>query len=483
MCLNVKFQCWGHPTHWHARDWCLFLQQPVWILFFVYMNAKQANSVLFWFELSQTAAVWWLQTHIHLHVRTTAVCPCFPLCCLHGTPGHTVQPSRIYFYTFRRWLARESQALVTGAMWVEMDGGREEEGQEMRGSWSLGTSLHAPPLTHLSLRCRGGWGRRGGMGSGRVWWGRRVSWWTYDSQRRAVRVCAWMCVVVVWWWGCTPSGRWTHMWELELYNIITSCVAPENHKPVSCRVKWLDGLINGPQQPQVQGFTPNLLFFPQRALQLYCCSSQCASTSSTVWTYCLNIRPAYCSMLDGTLNPCASERDKASIRDRRDLIPERPRQKQARTPDPNQNLSEFRSSHLSSFKSSFLHNQHWFKSPPDSYKTCSTCCSTHRPQPVGSQPPTRSRSAIHSGLDSYTASFPASMVAASLEEPPVMWTSMTHREPLLRSSTITTTATSTSTTGGLADNPQHAHYHIYALQQSSNQVHTHSSITYAHMII
>lgn len=60
------------------------------------------------------------------------------------------------------------------------------------------------------------------------WWGRRVSRWTYDSQRRAVWVCA--CVFL----GVYSSGRWTHMWELELYNIITSCVAPE---PEACQLQ------------------------------------------------------------------------------------------------------------------------------------------------------------------------------------------------------------------------------------------------------
>lgn len=104
---------------------------------------------------------------------------------------------------------------------------------------------------------------------------------------------------------------------------------------------------------------------------------------------------------------------------------------------------------------------------------CSMYCSTHRPQPVGSQPPTRSCSAIHSGLDSYTA-FPASMVAASLEEPPVLWASMTHREP-----------------PPPLPPPQlegwqiihNAHTDTFMHLQFSIQVHTHSSITYAHMII
>lgn len=49
-------------------------------------------------------------------------------------------------------------------MWVEMDGGGEEEGQNMRGSLSLGTSRHVPLLTHLSLRFRNG--SEGGGGGG-----------------------------------------------------------------------------------------------------------------------------------------------------------------------------------------------------------------------------------------------------------------------------------------------------------------------------
>lgn len=167
-----------------------------------------------------------------VRVRTTLVCLCLPLCCLGGTAGRVLQHGRTYFLNLQMVIGAWITAFCGGAMWAEMDGGGEEEGQEMRGSWALGTSLHAPPLTHLALGCRGG----GGGGRGRSGRMMRTSHicrgGAHDLQRRVV----WLYVCGGW---CAPSGRWTH----KLYNIITSCVAPENHKVVGCRAKWLDGLL------------------------------------------------------------------------------------------------------------------------------------------------------------------------------------------------------------------------------------------------
>lgn len=116
------------------------------------------------------------------------------------------------------------------AMWVEMDGGGQEEGQEMRGSWSLGSSLHAPSLTHLSFRCRDGregWGGGGAEGGGGVGEGGMlrtscVSWWTHDSQRGVV--CVGMHLVRD---VHRHPGRCTHVETHKLHNIIASC-APDN---------------------------------------------------------------------------------------------------------------------------------------------------------------------------------------------------------------------------------------------------------------
>lgn len=67
-----------------------------------------------------------------------------------------------------------------------------------------------------------------------------------------VGLCVCVCVRAVGWGGggCRPHGRWTqvdaHATTDTLYNIIASCAAPDDHKTVSGRVKWLDRLIKGP---------------------------------------------------------------------------------------------------------------------------------------------------------------------------------------------------------------------------------------------
>lgn len=81
----------------------------------------------------------------------------------------------------------------------------------------------------------------------------------------------------------------------------------------------------------------------------------------------------------------------------------------------------------------------------------------------------------HSGLDSYTA-FLTSMVASSLQEPLVMWAPMTHREPLLRSST--TTNLLHNWRAGCKSTP---HIKTLTYLQYSIQVHAHGLITYSLM--
>lgn len=207
---------------------------------FIYTNISNEKVSLFRFKPSKTVQPWGgCKRHIHHPLDLLrcvwephlSVCVC--LCVvLAGQQDASSSTAGHIFETFRWWNSAWITAFCGGAMWAEMDGGGEEEGQEMRGSWALGTSLHAPPLTHLALGCRGG----GGGGRGRSGRMMRTSpicrGGAHDLQRRVV----WLYVCGGW---CTPSGRWTH----KLYNIITSCVAPENHKVVGCRAKWLDGLL------------------------------------------------------------------------------------------------------------------------------------------------------------------------------------------------------------------------------------------------
>lgn len=130
-----------------------------------------------------------------VHARITVGCLRASLLSLRDSGTHPPACQDL-FLNLRRWSVHESQPFCGRAMWVEMDGGGEEEGQEMRGSWSLGTSLHAPSLTHLSFRCRdgregsggGGGGDGGGVGGGGMLRTSRVSWWIHDSQRRVMCV-------------------------------------------------------------------------------------------------------------------------------------------------------------------------------------------------------------------------------------------------------------------------------------------------------